>query len=121
MDAKHLNELLVRLSLDGKNVVEASGMKGFPLLRVNGDTLIARPKTVLVTDGVVKHAPRPGVEFVIVNMDGICVPSFAGEPCFPGVSSAPLDGFLRRFGHLFEVNEIEIESPEDPFIRLLMA
>lgn len=115
MDVSKIDEMLTRLSLDGKRIVEASGFRGYPVLAVGGATLLARQKTVLARRDGERYVPRPGVEFVIVDVEGCPVSEFAGRPCHPGVSHLTCEEFARRYGQLFAVSEIEVEEPEDPF------
>lgn len=120
MDALSLDRLLVRLSLDGKDVVETCGVCGFPLLSVGGATVVARPKTVLSKeDG--RYVPRPGAEYVVVGEGGVPAAEIAGRPCRRGVTHVSTEEFARRFGDLFAVSELRAEEPEDPFARYLMA
>jgi len=115
LDSNELDAKLVRLMLDGKDSRLVAGMRGFPLLKVDGQTVYGCSKTVLVKNRLGKYTPAPGVRYVVANEGGQAAGEFGGRRHYAGPVDVPLDLFMERFGAFFERNEIGIEEPADPF------
>lgn len=115
MDARTLEETLVRLSLDGESSRLVGGLRGFPVLAYKGRTIYACPKTVLVKGAHGKFVPQSGVRYVVGDESGAAAGDFAGRRCHTGPVDVTLEIFMERFGSFFDTNELKIEEPEDPF------
>lgn len=126
MDARELETTLLRLSHDTEATEINSEFKGFLILSVNGTKVFASPKTIV---RAAKNSGQPsthsGLTFMVTDEDGTPLMNYRaisneremGKPV--GIRDATFDEFVDKYGSLFEYNELDFSTLDDPFKGLM--